>query len=363
MNLQQVFDQLNTVQANPAISIFVPTHRTFPDNQQDAIALKNALKELETRLSEAHDKREVQTRLEQIEKELSEHDHDYNLDTLAIFSTPESTQIFNFPFKVKPRVIINQHFATRDILRELNSSVHYYMVIVSRMNGRLFEVFNDQLVHEFNQEDELQGLEFPLENTHLYTTSSNDRSNATKEENYIKEFLNRIDKSVQEVYKQNPLPIIVVGDERTVSFYQQVCDNPNAIVATVTNSANLEAEARLIIEEAQEQVNLYRTKLQEVAQTEINQAKSQNLLIEDLSSIYRAANEGRLDQIFIKKGYIQPANIDSATSTVELDTGTTTTDDIVDDILSTVIHHGGKAHFLDAEFLDQNANLLAKARY
>lgn len=68
MNLQQVFDQLNTVQANPAISIFVPTHRTFPDNQQDAIALKNALKELETRLSEAHDKREVQTRLEQIQE-------------------------------------------------------------------------------------------------------------------------------------------------------------------------------------------------------------------------------------------------------------------------------------------------------
>lgn len=51
---------------------------------------------------------------------------------------------------------------------------------------------------------------------------------------------------------------------RTVSFYQQVCDNPNAIVATVTNSANLEAEARLIIEEAQEQVNLYRTKLQKL---------------------------------------------------------------------------------------------------
>lgn len=363
MNLQQVFDQLNIAQANPAISIFVPTHRTFPDNQQDAIALKNALKELETRLSETHDKREVPTRLEQIEKELAEHDHNYNLDTLAIFSTPESTQIFNFPFKVKPRVIIDQHFATRDILRELNSSVHYYMVIVSRMNGRLFEVFNDQLVHEFNQEDELQGLEFPLENTHLYTTSSNDRSNATKEENYIKEFLNRVDKSVQEVYKQNPLPIIVVGDERTVSFYQQVCDNPSAIFATVTNSTNLESEARLLIDDAQDKVNLYRTKLQQASQAEISQAKSQNLLIEDLSSIYRAAKEGRVDQIFIRKGYIQPATIDEETSNVELNSDTTNTDDIVDDVLSIVIQHGGKANFLSGEFLDDNINLLAKVRY
>ncbi|MCH7336830.1 hypothetical protein [Acinetobacter sp. NIPH 2699] len=363
MNLQKIFDQLNITQANPAISIFVPTHRTFPDNQQDAIALKNALKELETRLSENYDKREAEALLHQIEQKLADHNHNYNLDTLAIFASAEDTQILNFPFQVKPRVIIDQHFATRDILRELNNAVHYYLVIVSRDQGRLLEVFNDQLVREFHQDDELQGLNFPIENTHLYTTSSNDRSNATKEENYIKEFLNRVDKSVQEVYKQNSLPIFVVGDERTVSFYQQVSDNPTAIAATVTNSTNLEAEARLLIDEAQDKVDSYRTTLQQASQAEISQAKSQNLLIEDLSSIYRAAKEGRIDQIFIRKGYVQPATVDAETLNVELNLDTTNTDDIVDDILSIVLQHGGKAHFLDAKFLDDNANLLAKARY
>lgn len=363
MNLQQVFDQLNIAQANPAISIFVPTHRTFPDNQQDAIALKNAMKELETRLSENYDKREAQSLVQQIEQKLADHNHNYNLDTLAIFATAEDTQILNFPFKVKPRIILDQHFATRDILRELNNSVHYYLVVVSRNQGRLLEVFNDQLVRELNQNDELQGLNFPIENTHLYTTNSDDRSNATKEENYIKEFLNRIDKSVQEVYKQNPLPIIVVGDDRTVSFYEQVCDNPSAIFTTVTNSTNLESEARLLIDDAQDKVNLYRTTLQQASQAEISQAKSQNLLIEDLSSIYRAAKEGRVDQIFIRKGYVQPATIEEETSSVELNSDTTNTDDIVDDVLSIVIQHGGKANFLSGDFLDDNINLLAKVRY
>lgn len=368
MNLIDIFNQLNAPHAHPAISIFIPTHRTFPDNQQDAIALKNAIKELENRLTNdvTLDKAEAQSIMQRIEQSVQEHDHNYNLDTLAIFATPEQVEKVKFPFQVKPRIIIDQSFATRDILREINHAVHYYIVVISRTNARLLEVFNDQLLHEFDHDDELQGLKFPIENMHFYTTNAADRANVTKEDNYLKEFLNRVDKSVQEVYNSNPLPIIVVGDERNVGFYQQVSDHPAAIINTVTNSPNLEAEARLIIENVQEAITEYRNQQQQSIQDEINQARNRNVLLEDLSSIYRAAHEGRIQQVFVRKGYIQPAVVDEDTLHVDIDekdSSLHTTDDVVDDILSTVIRHGGKTHFVVPAYLPENVDILADTRY
>ena len=42
-NLKSVLLDLKSRETNPAISIVMPTHRTFPDNKQDPILLKNLL--------------------------------------------------------------------------------------------------------------------------------------------------------------------------------------------------------------------------------------------------------------------------------------------------------------------------------
>ena len=40
--MKATLKQLKQTQANPAVSIFVKTHRTHPENEQDAIALKKS---------------------------------------------------------------------------------------------------------------------------------------------------------------------------------------------------------------------------------------------------------------------------------------------------------------------------------
>lgn len=49
MNLKLLLNQLNHHQNDLAISILLPTHRTFPDNKRDAITLKNLVKQAEER--------------------------------------------------------------------------------------------------------------------------------------------------------------------------------------------------------------------------------------------------------------------------------------------------------------------------
>lgn len=365
MNLHEIYYTLNSVKSNPAVSLFVPTHRTFPDNEQDAIALKNAISDLEKRLLESFTKREIEPLLAQIDQHLVEYNHNYNLDTLAIFATTEESHLFKFPFKTPARTIIDDSFALRDLLREISTSVHYYILIISRTNARLLEVYNDALIHQFDQNDELQGLKFPIENTSLYTTNSADRANAITEENYLKEFLNRVDKSVQEIHKKNPLPLIIVGNTQTTAAYQQICDNPNIIVGTVNNSSNLDAEARIIIEEAQDAVETYKDSLRQNDLEDISKAKNDNLIMEDLSDIYRAATEGRIDTIFVRKGYVQPAHIDEDLHiTLENeDSSNLTTDDVINDIIELVVQNRGHAKFIHSDHFPENSNILARLRY
>lgn len=365
MNLQEIYNDLKQVKSTPAVSLFIPTHRTFPDNEQDSIALKNAISDLEKRLLDNFTKREIEPLLSSINQELTNHDHNYNLDTLAIFATNDGTKVFKFPFKTPTRTTIDESFALRDLVREMNSSVQYYILVASRTNARLFEIFNDQLVYEFDHKESLQNSNFPLENTTLYTTNSADRANSITEENYLKEFLNRVDKSVQEVYKKNPLPLFVVGNTQTISSYQQICDNPSIIVGTVTNSANLDAEARFIIEETQSAVNVYKDSLGQEALNEISKTKNDNLLMEDLSDIYRASTEGRIDTLFIRKGYVQAAHVDKDLHvTLESDGfANSTTDDIVNDILEVVLQNRGLVKFIESDYFPERSNLLAKLRY
>ena len=77
--MKATLKQQKQTQAKPAVSIFVKTHRTHPENEQDAIALKNQLKVAEDRITEEHDKRTADAILVNITAQTDELDHNDNL--------------------------------------------------------------------------------------------------------------------------------------------------------------------------------------------------------------------------------------------------------------------------------------------
>ena len=91
--MKATLKSLKTTRGNPAVSIFVKTHRTHPENEQDSIALKNQLKVAEDRITNEHDKRTSDKILELIHAKTDELDHNYNLDTLAIFANENEAQV------------------------------------------------------------------------------------------------------------------------------------------------------------------------------------------------------------------------------------------------------------------------------
>ncbi len=368
-NLKSVLIDLKSRQADPAISILMPTHRTFPDNKQDPIILKNLIKETEDRLLSRMEKREVWPIMEAINAQVDAHDHALNLDGLAVFAGADGASIVRLPFPVRERAIIDSSFATRDITRGLFDAVSYFIVVISREYGRLIHAYNDRPVHEFDRNTDLEGYSFPIKNNSLYSTSGHERSQAQSEDNLLKEFLNVVDKSLQEIQGKSGsdrLPVIVMGDARNVALFKQLSDRPDDVVGQVTNSPDLEADALALVSDAQEAVATHRASAEATAMGQLGQARGAGSLRTDLSAIYRAATEGNAERLYVRRGYVQAGVIDSQARTVTANDeagAEGVTDDVVDELIELVQANGGDIAFLSEQTLGDAGPLSLQTRY
>ena len=370
--MKATLKSLRETKANPAVSIFVKTHREHPANETDPIALKNQLKATEERLNKEYDKHTATTILDNIHAKTEDLNHNYNLDTLAIFASVDDVQIVRMPIDTTERVVISDRFATRDLVRDMASAVHYYTVVLTQHKARLIEAANDRVVAEFHKDsdkqDHMENIPFPVENNNPYMTGdgSSDRS-SNNESSYLKEYFNQVDKSVQELWGEHKMPLVIVGDIKNVSYYKEVCDRPENIIATVTNVTELdEGKAQHIIDGVQEAVESYRTSLHEAALGEIDKARGADMLRTDLQEVYRAAYQGAGETLYVRRGYIQPAKIDETAQTLSIVDDASAegvTDDAVGDIIEHVIHNGGEAVFMPADIMGADQPIALVTRY
>ncbi|MCG3881719.1 MULTISPECIES: hypothetical protein [Psychrobacter] len=370
--MKATLKSLRETKANPAVSIFVKTHREHPANEKDPIALKNQLKVAEDRLNKEYDKQTATTILEGIHAKIDELNHNYNLDTLAIFASTDDVQVVRMPIDTTERVVISDSFATRDLVRDMASAVHFYAVVITRDMARLIEASNDRVVAEFQPEDDkqnnMENIPFPIDNNGLYMTSDggSDRS-SNNESSHLKEFFNQVDKSVQELWGEHKLPLVIVGDAKNIGYYKEVCDRPDNIIATVSNVTNLDdGSAQHIIDSVQESVEEYRSSLHTEAMGEIDKARGASMLQTDLQEVYRSAFQGAGETLYVRRWYIQPAKIDEkAQSLTPVDdaSGEGVTDDAIGVIIEHVMHNGGDVIFLPEEIMGEDQPIALVTRY
>ena len=374
--MKATLKSLRATTANPAVSIFVKTHRTFPENEQDHIALKNQLKVAEERITKEYDKNTATKILEKIHAQTDDLDHNYNLDTLAIFASEDDVQVLRMPLDTPERVIIDTHFSTRELVRDMASAVHYYAVVITRDKARLIEGVNDRVVREFEKEDDAQknmeNIAFPIENNSLYKTGDggSDRS-AGNETSALKEYLNRVDKSVQELWGEHQMPLIIVGDKHNIGLYEAETDRPNNIIATVNNATDLEeGSPQHIVDSVQDALSAYRSDINADALGEIDKARGASMLSTDLQEIYRAAHQGAGETLYVREGYIQPALVSSDEQNLEVSLDVRddpseegVMDDVVSEIIETTMHNGGKVVFLPEDTMPHDMPIALVTRY
>lgn len=359
MNYAEKLHTLKNIHGEGLVSIIAQTHRTKPDNAKDPLTLKNLIKEAHERLLNEYDKNYARDIIEAIESEVAQLDHNYNLDSIAIFAQPGSVDIIRMPITVTNRVSIDTTFATRDIVRALHSESAYYVLVLSRQNARLIEMYNDTVVQEFDN------ASFPYENDTLYSTDKQQLSTKQGQDNLIEEFFNRIDKELHTTINDHPLPILLATEKRNVDHYMKIADRKERIAGSLDRVFD-NADASEIARAAWPEMQRIITEKNQARLSELGSAVSSGLFASDYSDMWRLIHEGRGKTLFVKRGHFQPARIDDmAVETFnEMPADTKgIVDDIIDELIEQNLRFGGDVVFIDDEGLDAFQDCALTLRY
>jgi hypothetical protein len=352
---KELFIKLRNSSGYPAISMLLPTHRTSPENKQDPIRLKNLLTETRSRLAEEFTKRDL-SRLEQQINKLDQIDHTYNKEGLAIFINEDLFEYERLLFAPEERVVIDETFATRDLIRAMHKAENYYVLVISRQKIRLFEGFLER-VHE------VKDFGFPMENNTLYETNSEMRSVSNREDDLIKEFFNRGDKAFQVVYQTNAAPLFVMGVDRNISHYFEIADKKKIIAGGITtggDDATVHEVAQLAWPLARK---MFEDRASEAIST-LEKAVSNNRFESDLQLIWNAISEGRGDTLFVEKGYFQAAILEDGNITLsDTPSAPNVIDDIIDEVVELCLQYGGSVVFCEDGSLEKFQRMALVTRY
>lgn len=351
--------ELKDIRSENCITIIASTHRTKPDYLDDGLRLKNLIKDAEERLMADTTKRNAKSLIEKLNKLAAEIDHSQNLESLMLFVNDEVAEYTRLPIKVEDRVVIDETFATRDLIRAMHLESHYYILVLSQEKIRLIEAMNDKVVQEF-------GKPFPYENTQFFSRNRAANAIAAKQTSLIAEYFNQADKKVNELRKGNPLPVLICGLEENHNEYVKIADNKHSILDVFLDKNKINDPAHSIVEEGWEIVKDYVTKINNERKEELKRAVGENKFLSDTNEIWNAISQGKIQTLFIEQGLFQPAIIKDGEIVYVSDEERNDTgiiDDIFDEMIEANMDFGGDVVFLPKGELTKFNGFGAVTRY
>lgn len=350
--MEQALMTLSQYHGAPAVTILLSTHRTHPDNKQDPINLKKLVAEAETRLYDTFDKREVWPVLDKIKAAELDINHDYNLDSLTIFANHDSIQVVKLPVPATDRVVISDRFEVRPLLKALQQQEHYYILTIARQKIRLLEAYNDTLVREIHNDD------FPFSNEY-YTKDPMKLQQDAIIDDLLKEYFNVADKQFKKYYHANPLPVVLLGDTKSIAYYQEQMDIKKIVMATAAGSYD-DTSSHEILKVTFPLVQQHMADKQTAALSAIGEAQSKQRLLVDLGDIYRAAEAGAADTLYLEKTYFRNGTIEDGAITESDQPGA---EDVSLIIIDSVLQKGGKVVFMDENTLNTYQGMALVTRF
>lgn len=324
---RQELNELVEQETEPCVSMYLPTHRTGRDTEQNSIRFKNLLRQAESKLVEwglrGPEAREFLAAGSDLVGDTDFWRH--QADGLALFFSLEFHRRFRVPVTVEEGVHINRRFCLRPLLPLLHFNGHFYVLALSMKDVRLYRGTQGGL-----DEIEVEGMPEDMESALLHEdlqsnlqhrswgprASSVRRSKQSlgkfsgsgvvfhgqgSDENAQKpdlaEYCKMVDEAVTRKLHAESAPLVLASVEYEAAIYRQhnhyahlldevILGNPEHC-----NLTNLHQEAWRLVEP-------HFHKAQEDELNKFNRLSADRIST-DLKSIAEAAEQGRVEALFI----------------------------------------------------------------
>jgi hypothetical protein len=367
---------------NHVFLIYMPTHRSHPENLQDPIRFKNLLKQLEKSLLQKYSTGEVIKYIEPLEAMVNDDSlWNHTSNGLAVFSAAGMFKIVGLAVSVDELAMVADSFHTKPLMQYLQSTDRYHVLGLSLHDIRLFEG-NRHALAEIELLPDIprtitSALGDDLSDKHSTVASyggtggestSMHHGHGGRNEEVEKDaerFFRVVAKNIYERYsKPTGLPLILAALPEHNSLFQKVNKNPLLLSGSIAiNPASVSTDilANMAWEIMEPEYNL---KLDSFV-SRFEQSRANGKGSDDYKEVAVAAVEGRVDTLIVEGDRIIPVRITNLVTgnTQKKDLINPKVDDLLDDMGELVMKMGGQVMVLPPGKMPSETGLAAIFRY
>ncbi len=300
----------------PCVSIFLPTHRTGTETQQDPIRLKNLLGEArEDLLANGLRSTEVDQILEPARELLADEVFwRYQSDGLAVFLSRNDFRSYRLPLRFEELAVVAGRYHVKPVLPLLTGDGEFYVLALSQNEVRLLRATRHSigevelqnvpgsLAAALNHEDTEKQLQF-----HTGTSGGRDARAAVFHghevdlKDAILRYFRQIDRGVREVLAESRALLVLVGVGYLLPIYREASTYPQLVKEGVTGNPEGLSEEE-VHREAWAVVRPHFLKARREAVARYEQLAGTGQTSVDLREVVPAAYYGRVDVLFAAAG-------------------------------------------------------------
>jgi hypothetical protein len=258
---------------------------------------------------------------------------------IALCASPEYAAAVALGGRVEERVVIDETFATRDLVADLNRTASYRVTTVSESTIRTFVGDRTRLAEE-------RGDAWPVVRA--------EESNDTVWSRQVSDQLRSLDAAF-------PLPTVLVGVKRTLA--RVVEDSDVTMIGEVTGNHDRTGAAEL-------HTLVWPVVLDWIGQREqraldrLDDARSGRRYASGVDEIWPLATDKRIELLVVESGYTLSAHIgDNGQLDRSPNADGRVTDDVIDEAIEAVLQSGGKITMVADGTLDDHGRVAAVLRF
>ncbi len=365
----------------PCISLYQPTHRQHPKNQQDLIRFRNLVKTLEESLLQHYSTREIQPLLDPFLALADDRDFwNHTLDGLAVLGARGMFRVYRLQRPVAELAVVADSFHTKPLVRILQSADRYQVLGLSRQEIKLFEGNRDSfdeielsygvprtmtevLGEELTEPHQtvasyggVGGSHSPMHHGHGGKESEADTD--------AERFFRAVDRGILKHHSRpSTLPLILATLPEHRHLFHQVSQNPFLmdegidIHPDALSIDGLRQRAWRVVEPH------YLARLAALVE-EFGRARSKGVGHGELAHVAKAVVAGRVATLLIDADRNVPGRIDAATGAIEFDDlAHPEVDDVLDDLGALALKMGGQVVIVPTERMPTETGIAAIYRY
>ncbi|MFD5103026.1 baeRF3 domain-containing protein [Streptomyces albidochromogenes] len=363
----ELLAELRKPRPYPAVSVTLPTHRHWPESQQDHIRLRNLLTEAEKRLADDPEvsKATASAVSQQLAAAADALDPEYFGDGLVVYASPEEHRSFLVGGSVPERIVINTTYLTRNLVALAAREREYLVLVLSTGEVRLWRGRGEEVTEDVDSG-------YPVITSGAERDGAPSRDGGQWASQDFRNMLAEADRKLTAVLQGNRLPVVLVGLPQQIAAYREVSHHGQALAGELEsggllNTTPAEMSAQLApVRRALADADTAR------AMRGLDEARSGKRYSAGVQDVWQAAGEGRVALLVVEEGLrvtARPETVEGAeraTLTLQApgeESSPGMEDDIIDSVVETVLSADGEVIFVPDESLADAHGIAAALRY